>query len=146
MAGLVLQDAPRPVRVPTFKGQRNEPVLGTHLHPPRRSEFTRCFRRASSSSCPDRRVVVHGKQREVPASKKTRRSLQRSEEEQRKFPKIDCIARDEKSITQKQNEQRLQESMTTCPLEIQQKKCFRYKIPARTRIQKYIVANMPPEV
>jgi len=68
VAGLVLQDAPRPVRIATLKGQRNEPVLGTHLSPTQQSECTRCFQTASPS--PNRRVVTHGKQRGVLASTK----------------------------------------------------------------------------
>ena len=72
MAGLVLQDAPRPVRIATLKGQRNEPVLGTHLYSPRQSGFTRCFHPASP--CPDRRVVVTASSAEcwLASQKKTR--------------------------------------------------------------------------
>jgi len=72
VAGLVLQDAPRPVRVATLKGQRNEPVLGTHLYSPRQSGFTRCFHPASP--CPDRRVVVTASSAEcwLASQKKTR--------------------------------------------------------------------------
>ena len=55
------------------------------------------------------------KQRGVPSSTKNSSFFlqKKEEEENRKFP--------EKSITKKRPEQRLQESMTKCPLEIQQK-------------------------
>ena len=134
MAGLVLQDAPRPVRVATLKGQRNEPVLGTHLYSPRQSGFTRCFHPASP--CPDRRVVVTASSAECwLASHKKTRLLCKKEEETNES----CFLEASKRKNQSNQKNSLQESMTACFVQRQQKNASDLRKTRGTRMQNNIV-------
>ena len=134
MAGLVLQDAPRPVRIATLKGQRNEPVLGTHLYSPRQSGFTRCFHPASP--CPDRRVVVTASSAECwLASQKKTRLLCRRKKRRTKV----ASSRPPKRKNQSNQKNSLQESMTACFVQRQQKNASDLRKTRGTRMQNNIV-------